>query len=63
MNKPKAIKVLQMIQEDMKSDTKKRDGMDFNGKNVGAALGEISAAVSALAQISESILENILIEE
>ena len=54
MNK---IRVLKMIADDMKKDAEKFDGQPFNGKTVAAYFGNIGAAVSALANIVKSILE------
>ncbi|MCP4651095.1 MAG: hypothetical protein GY853_13590 [PVC group bacterium] len=54
----KRIKVLKMIAVDMKNDAKKFDGRPFNGKTVAEYFGNQGAAISALAKIIESILND-----
>ena len=57
MEDNKRIKVLEMIAADMKNDAKNLDGCPFNGKTVGGYFGNQGAAISALANIMKSILE------
>ena len=65
--KDKRIKILSMIAADMESDAKYFDGKEFNGKNVAAYFGNQGAAITTLANIIKSILENsdqkVLLEE
>lgn len=51
------IKILEMIATDMKNDAKNFDGQPFNGKTVAEYFGNQGAAISALANIMKSILE------
>ena len=51
------IKVLRMIAADMKNDAKNFDGRPFNGKTIAEYFGNQGAAISALANIVKSILE------
>ena len=53
------IKVLKMIAEDMKNDAKNFDGRPFDGRTVAEYFGNQGAAISALANIVESILEQL----
>ena len=53
----KRSEFLEMIAEDMKKDAKNFDGCPFNGKTVGGYFGNQGAAISALANIMKSILE------
>ena len=57
MSDDKKIKVLKMIAEDMKNDSIKFDGRPFNGKNVAEYLGNLGAAITALANTMRSTLE------
>ena len=49
----KAVKVLNMIQEDMANDASAFDGQPFNGKTVATYFGNQGAAIAALAKIIE----------
>ena len=51
MKAEKAIKVLDMIQDDMANDAKAFDGQPFNGKTVATYFGNQGAAIAALARI------------
>jgi hypothetical protein len=51
------IKTLQMIRDDMERDATELDGELFNGTTLAVALGQIMAAVSALANITAQHLE------
>lgn len=51
-----AVSVMQMIQQDVESDTARREGQAFTGANVAAALGEIAAQVQAVARAVELLL-------
>ena len=55
----KRIEVLEMIADDMKNDAKEFDGKPFDGRTVAAYFGNQGAAISALANIVKSILEQI----
>ena len=57
MNRAKKISICKMVAEDMKNDAAKFDGRPFNGKTVAEYFGNQGAAISALAKIIESILE------
>ena len=54
--KAKAIKVLKMIQADMKNGAENFDGKPFNGRNVAEYFGNQGAAISALAGIVKTLL-------
>lgn len=47
-------KVLRLIVEDMTADVDRDEGLPFTGANVARSLGEIRAAIVALAGIMES---------
>ena len=51
-----AIRVMQMIQTDVATDTRRREGMELTGHNVATALGEIAAQVDAVARGVELLL-------
>ena len=53
----KRIKVLSLIASDMQADAAKFDGRPFNGKTVAEYFGNQGAAISALADVLKSILE------
>ena len=53
----KRIKVLKMIAEDMENDARKFDGQPFNGKTVAEYFGNQGAAISALANIIRTLIE------
>lgn len=53
----KALKVLKMIEADMKSDAAYYDGKPFNGKNVAGYLGKQGAAIAGLARIMHKFIE------
>lgn len=57
MEDNKRIKVLKMIEADMKNDATNFDGQPFNGKTVAEYFGNQGAAITALANIVRSILE------
>jgi hypothetical protein len=57
MEDNKRIEVLEMIAADMKNDAENFDGRPFNGKTVAEYFGNQGAAISALANIMKSILE------
>jgi hypothetical protein len=57
MEDNKRISVLEMIAADMKNDAENFDGRPFNGKTVAEYFGNQGAAISALANIMKSILE------
>ena len=57
MEDSKRVKVLKMISDDMKKDAKNFDGRPFNGRTVAEYFGHQGAAISALANIIRSILE------
>ena len=48
--------VLKMIAEDMRNDAKNFDGKPFNGKTVATYFGHQGAAIASLANIMESII-------
>lgn len=51
------IEVLKMIAADMKNDAANFDGLPFNGKTVAEYFGNQGAAIAALANIVQLILE------
>jgi len=51
------IKILEMIEKDMKNDAAKFDSCPFNGKTVAEYFGNQGAAIAASARIIKSILE------
>ena len=51
------IEVLKMISADMESDAKNLDGLPFNGTTVGMQFGHQGAAITTLAEIIQTILE------
>lgn len=53
----KAIKILEMIAEDMKNDAKNFDGKPFNGRTVAELFGNHGAAIAALADVVRLMLE------
>ena len=53
----KRLKVLKMIAEDMENDARKFDGQPFNGKTVAEYFGNQGAAISALANIIRTLIE------
>ena len=59
MKDDKRIEVLKMIATDMKNDATNFDRQPFNGKIVAAYFGNQGAAITALANIVKSILEQI----
>jgi len=59
MKKEDAIKILQVIAEDMENDAKHFDGCPFDGRTVAEYFGNQGAAIAALA----NIVRNILIQE
>uniref|UniRef100_A0A6M3KC40 Uncharacterized protein n=1 Tax=viral metagenome TaxID=1070528 RepID=A0A6M3KC40_9ZZZZ len=63
MKQDKRIKVLEMIAEDMKDDAKNFDGKPFTGRTVAEYFGCQGAAISALANIVKSILEQTIREQ
>ena len=48
-----------MIARDMKNDAKEFDDRPFNGRTVAEYLGNLGAAIAALADIVKSLLEEI----
>ena len=57
MDKTKLINTLNMIAQDMKDDAANFDGKPFTGRTVGEYFGNHGAAISALAKIIKTILE------
>lgn len=53
----KRIEVLKTIADDMENDVKNFDGKPFNGRTVAQYFGCQGAAITALANIVRSILE------
>ncbi len=53
----KEIEVLEMIATDMKNDAREFEGRPFNGKTVAEYLGNLGAAIAALADIVKSTME------
>jgi len=51
------IAVLQVIMDDVENDAKSFDGRPFNGRVVGEYFGKQGAAISELAKILQSVLE------
>ncbi len=54
MTKPE---VLREIVRDMENDAREFDGRPFNGKTVAEYLGNLGAAIAAIAEIVKSILD------
>jgi hypothetical protein len=57
MDKIKLINTLNMVAQDMKDDAAKFDGQPFTGRTVGEYFRNHGAAISALAKIIKTILE------
>lgn len=57
MKDNKRVRVLDWTAADMKNDAENFDGRPFNGKTVAEYFGNQGAAISALANIVKSILE------
>ena len=55
----KRSEVLEMISTDMQNDAAAFDGHPFDGKTIAEYFGNQGAAISALAKIIKSILEQI----
>ena len=55
----KRSEVLEMISTDMQNDAAAFDGRPFDGKTIAEYFGNQGAAISALAKIIKSILEQI----
>jgi hypothetical protein len=53
----KVLKVLKMIEVDMKADAAYYDGKPFTGKNVAAYLGKQGAAIAGLANIMHKFID------
>jgi hypothetical protein len=51
------LKVLSVIEEDMKNDAKNFDGRPFNGKTVAEYFGKQGAAIAALARITAEVIK------
>lgn len=49
--------ITQEIARDCEADTDRREGQEFTGRNVAAALGEISAMIAVLSQVVGEILQ------
>ena len=58
MDKTKMSEVLKMIAQDMKDDASNFDGRPFNGKTVAEYFGNQGAAIAALANIVNSLIES-----
>ena len=56
---PKRIKILEMIEADMKLDAKHFDGQPFNGHTVATYFGNHGAGIAALARIMKSLVEEL----
>ena len=56
-NMTRTLEVLATIEKDMKNDAKNFDGKPFNGRTVAEYFGNQGAAISALARIVASIVE------
>ena len=57
--KDRQIEILKMIADDIKKDAQVFDGLPFNGKIVAKYFGYQGAAIAKLANIIQSILEDI----
>lgn len=57
MTRTERIRVLGLIAQDMEDDATRSEGMAFTGKNVAEALGQLGAAVQAVAKILAQELE------
>ena len=56
--KPTPIEALQMIAADMQADAINFNGREFNGRNVAEYLGNLGAAIAAIAIILQKHLED-----
>ena len=56
---PERIKILNMVETDMKLDAEHFDGQPFNGHTVATYFGTQGAAIAALARIMKSIIEEL----
>ena len=56
---PERIKILNMVEADMKTDAEHFDGQPFNGHTVATYFGVHGAAIAALARIMKSIIEEL----
>lgn len=59
----KRIQICEAIAEDMKKDATDFDGKPFTGRTIGEYMGYHGAAISALANLIKSILEEIKKEQ
>ena len=57
MDKEKSMKILTMIADDMEKDAKEFDGKPFDGKTVAEYFGNQGAAIAALSNIVNKLLE------
>jgi len=57
MEKENTIKVLKMIEKDMRNDAEAFDGKPFNGRTIAEYFGCQGAAIASLAKIIRNILE------
>lgn len=48
--------VAQEVQRDLEADMNRREGQEFNGRNVAEALGELSGTVAGLAGVVERLV-------
>lgn len=53
MKKQLQLQVLREVSKNLKEDSKKLDGMPFNGKTLGTLVGSLMADISLLAEILE----------
>ena len=58
MDKKRVQEVLKMIAQDQEDDAIKFDGQPFTGKTVAEYLGNLGAAIAALANILNEMLED-----
>ena len=58
MDKKRVREVLKMIAQDQEDDAIKFDGQPFTGKTVAEYLGNLGAAIAALADILNEMLED-----
>ncbi len=59
MEDSRKIEVLRMIATDMKNDARDFDGRPFDGRTVATYFGNQGAAITALARIMESVVEQL----
>lgn len=55
--KKEAIRILDMVAEDMENDVRYYEGKPFTGRNVSEFFGKIAAAVKAVATVMREMID------